>query len=168
MQKLHGTSKWSRVKDLLYREANNLVSTVYPHPEVPLHTFNAFDWTPKFWLNHEITFVSTSRAMIFGPGWWCVASGPEFYDIEGTIECISWGDSITSDNITKLSALICEKVASSKFPPLAMSWCPEMIITIHRPLGFVLHWKYQQKSEFVFKNLQNSSVSFLFHYLVTK
>ena len=71
MQKLHGTSKWSRVKDLLYRDANNFYYLSTSRGAFA-HLRCTFDWTPKFWLGHEIAFVSTSRAMIFGLGWWGV------------------------------------------------------------------------------------------------
>ena len=36
----------------------------------------------------EITLVSTSRTIIFGPGGEGEPSGYTFYDIEGTIECM--------------------------------------------------------------------------------
>ena len=60
---------------------------------------HAFDCTPNFFTGpwnsirfnisgHEIAFISTTRAMIFGRGGEEGPSGHEFYDIEGTIECI--------------------------------------------------------------------------------
>ena len=47
--------------------------------------------------------------------------------------CTSWENPITSDNITKSSAFICVKLASSIFQPLVTSRCPEMSVQCPPP-----------------------------------